>query len=389
MENKQEQYFENWKEEIQASIMGSNTVAIAIFKTNGDLLFANSAIKTLFGDLEPSKSLLNPPFEKLATIQQQEALIYKGYLTFGDYSSVNSSIMSEIYKKGDHILITGGVDAGQLMHQNIMMHNLNREINKLQRQLIKEKHSLEITLNQLNEVNRELNLANATKDKFFSIIAHDLKNPFNSLIGFSDLLLENISMMDSKSVTDMIWYINNTSKSTFLLLEDLLLWSKSQLGRLSFNPQTVLFTDLWGDISESLSLMAVKKGINLDLNIECNSTVYCDKDMIKTVLRNLVTNAIKFSHENTHIGINAYCYKDLTTVEVKDSGVGIEPSRIDTIWQVGGKNSTPGTNNESGSGLGLVLCKEFIDLHNGQIWAESTLNQGSSFFFTLPKKQSD
>lgn len=389
MENKQEQYFENWKEEIQASIMGSNTVAIAIFKTNGDLLFANSAIKTLFGDLEPSKSLLNPPFEKLATIQQQEALIYKGYLTFGDYSSVNSSIMSEIYKKGDHILITGGVDAGQLMHQNIMMHNLNREINKLQRQLIKEKHSLEITLNQLNEVNRELNLANATKDKFFSIIAHDLKNPFNSLIGFSDLLLENISMMDSKSVTDMISYINNTSKSTFLLLEDLLLWSKSQLGRLSFNPQTVLFTDLWGDISESLSLMAVKKGINLDLNIECNSTVYCDKDMIKTVLRNLVTNAIKFSHENTHIGINAYCYKDLTTVEVKDSGVGIEPSRIDTIWQVGGKNSTPGTNNESGSGLGLVLCKEFIDLHNGQIWAESTLNQGSSFFFTLPKKQSD
>lgn len=78
-----------------------------------------------------------------------------------------------------------------------------------------------------------------------------------------------------------------------------------------------------------------------------------------------------------------------TTVEVKDSGVGIEPSRIDTIWQIGGKNSTPGTNNESGSGLGLVLCKEFIDLHNGQIWAESTLNQGSSFFFTLPKKQFD
>ena len=389
MENKQDQYFENWRGEIQSSIMGSNTVAIAIFNVNGDLLFANSAVKTLFGELEPSKSLLNPTFERLASTQKEEALIYKGYLTFGDYSSVNSSIMSEIYKKGDHILITGGVDAGQLMHQNIMMHNLNREINNLQRQLIKEKHSLEITLNQLNEVNRELNLANATKDKFFSIIAHDLKNPFNSLIGFSDLLLENISMMDSKSVTDMISYINNTSKSTFLLLEDLLLWSKSQLGRLSFNPQTVLFTDLWGDISESLSLMAVKKGINLDLNIECNSTVYCDKDMIKTVLRNLVTNAIKFSHENTHVGINAHCSQSITTVEVKDSGVGIEPSRIDTIWQIGGKNSTPGTNNESGSGLGLVLCKEFIDLHNGQIWAESTLNQGSSFFFTLPKKQFD
>lgn len=389
MENKQDQYFENWRGEIQSSIMGSNTVAIAIFNVNGDLLFANSAIKTLFGDLEPSKSLLNPSFEKLATIQQQEALIYKGYLTFGDYSSVNSSIMSEIYKKGDHILITGGVDAGQLMHQNIMMHNLNREINKLQRQLIKEKHSLEITLNQLNEVNRELNLANATKDKFFSLIAHDLKNPFNSLIGFSDLLLQNLSIMDPKSVTDMVSYINNTSKSTFLLLEDLLLWSKSQLGRLSFNPQEVLFTDLWNDISENLSLLALKKGISFNMNIDCNSSFYCDKDMIKTVLRNLVTNAIKFSHKNTHIGINAQCSQSLTKVEVKDYGVGIEPSRIDTIWQIGGKNSTPGTNNESGSGLGLVLCKEFIDLHNGQIWAESTLNQGSSFFFTLPKKQSD
>jgi signal transduction histidine kinase len=196
-------------------------------------------------------------------------------------------------------------------------------------------------------------------------------------------------MMDPKSVTDMISYINNTSKSTFLLLEDLLLWSKSQLGRLSFNPQTVLFTDLWNDISESLSLLALKKGISFNLNIECNSSFYCDKDMIKTVLRNLVTNAIKFSHESSHIDINVYCSQNRTTVEVKDFGVGIEPSRIDSIWQIGGKNSTPGTNNESGSGLGLVICKEFIDLHNGQIRAESTLNQGSLFSFTLPKKESD
>ncbi|MDD2419838.1 MAG: HAMP domain-containing sensor histidine kinase [Bacteroidales bacterium] len=374
-----------WKEEIQASIINNGTLSVAIFESDGKLIFANEAIRTLFAGEPPYLSLLNPTFEKLAGTKQTDGEIYNGYITFGNYSEVNSSIMAQVYRKGTKLLIIGGVDSMQLMHQNIMMHNLNREINNLQRQLIKEKHNLEQTLNQLNATNNELNFSNATKDKFFSIIAHDLKNPFSVLIGFSDLLVDNANDMDSESLAEILSHINQTSKSTYALLDDLLMWSRNQLGKIKFSPDNILFSKLYNDVVNNLSDLSRKKGINIQVSGD-EPLLFCDPNMIKTVLRNLLTNAIKFSFDNSTVQIIVKEHESHAIIEVKDEGVGIEPSRMDSLWKIGDNNSTPGTHNESGTGLGLVLCKEFIEMHNGEIWVTSTLGKGSSFYFSIPKR---
>ncbi|NCC46951.1 MAG: HAMP domain-containing histidine kinase, partial [Bacteroidia bacterium] len=342
-----------WKEEIQASIINNGTLSVAIFESDGKLIFANEAIRTLFAGETPHLSLLNPTFEKLAGTKQPDGEIYNGYITFGNYSEVNSSIMAQVYRKGNNLLIIGGVDSMQLMHQNIMMHNLNREINNLQRQLIKEKHNLEQTLSQLNATNQELNIANATKDKFFSIIAHDLKNPFSVLIGFSDLLVDNANDMDSESLAEILSHINQTSKSTYALLDDLLMWSRNQLGKIKFSPENILFSKLYNDVVNNLSDLSRKKGINIQVSGD-EPLLFCDPNMIKTVLRNLLTNAIKFSFDNSTVQIIVKEHESHAIIEVKDEGVGIEPSRMDSLWKIGDNNSTPGTHNESGTGLGLV-----------------------------------
>jgi len=148
--------FSEWSEELSKSIIENNTFCIAIFRTDGELIFANSAIMSLFGDSTPKDSLLNPTFEKLINTATDNALIYKGFLTLGNYSSINSSITVSIFHKNGKILISGGTDASQLIQNNSLMHVLNGEINTLQRQLIKEKRNIENTLRQLNIVNNEL-----------------------------------------------------------------------------------------------------------------------------------------------------------------------------------------------------------------------------------------
>lgn len=376
--------FKEWTDEIESSIINSNTVSVALFRCDGTLLFANGAMKQLFGEIEPSKSLLNPSFTSLTKTLHEQGLIYKGYMTFGDYSSINSSIMTEVYRKGEQILITGGVDSDQLLHQNMMMHNLNREISNLQREVIKEKHNLEITLNQLNDTNKELSESNATKDKFFSIIAHDLRNPFNSLIGFSRYLKDNINTIEKDELIEILEMIHQSSISTFSLLEDLLMWSKSQLGKIRFEPAMVNFYDIWKEVHFSLNETARRKRISLKSPDNINLEIFCDKNMVKTILRNLISNAIKFSPQSMEVKTEVKKENNIAVISVTDNGVGIEKERLKDLWQLGKQVSTQGTDNESGSGLGLILCKEFTDIHNGKIKASSTPGEGSTFTVQLP-----
>ncbi len=376
--------YEDWSDEFERCIIENNTLCVAVFRVDGELLFANNAIRSLFGESVPKDSLLNPTFDRLIKTPPINNLIFKGFLTFGNYSTINHSIAASIFLKNGKILISGGTDATQLIHNNSLMHELNREINNLQRELIKEKHNLENTLRELNSVNKKLKEANDTKDKFFSIIAHDLKNPFTALLGFTDILKESFRNMDPEEVEQMIDLMNKTSHSTFALLEDLLMWSRSQLGKISYLPQKSSFKQLCDETGFTFMNQALNKSINIVVNDPYEVILFCDINMFKAILRNLVTNAIKYSHRGSSITISAVHDKYKATISVSDSGVGIDPERVENLWQIGAGDSTKGTDQESGTGLGLILCKEFTESHGGEIWVESEPNVGSTFKFTIP-----
>jgi len=205
-----------WSKEFNHSIIDSDILFVALFSTNKELIFANKAISLLFKD-DPCQNLINPTFDALLLLDNTIPLIFDGFLTLGDYSSISTSISAQIYRKENRLLIIGGVKANHLIDQNITMHNLNRDLSNLQRELIKEKHVLELTLNQLNKTNDDLNKHNANKDRFISILAHDLKSPFHSILGFLGLLIEKIHKDDTSEIEIQLSIINNVAQSTYNL----------------------------------------------------------------------------------------------------------------------------------------------------------------------------
>jgi PAS domain S-box len=226
---------------------------------------------------------------------------------------------------------------------------------------------------------------NATKDKFFSIIAHDLKNPFNSIIGFAECLIETVKEKDYEKASEFASIILHSSKQAMELLSNLMTWSKSQSGRLSFMPENYQLSALLNDVIVVLDGMIRQKSIRIERFIAENTYVLVDKAMICTVLRNLISNAIKFSFPFGKIEIASTEYQNEVVIAVKDYGVGISQERTEKIFVIHENQSTLGTQNESGTGLGLILCKEFVERNNGRIWVESEVGVGSTFYFSVPK----
>jgi signal transduction histidine kinase len=233
--------------------------------------------------------------------------------------------------------------------------------------------------------NKELQEINATKDKFFSIIAHDLKNPFNNILASSNLLATCFDTMDPNHIIKSVAAINNSANSAYKLLENLLEWSRAQTGLIEFNQERTILKnniDLACEITESI---ASNKNLSLDLDISQSIEVFADRNMLNTVLRNLITNALKYTNKGGVIKIRAYSQDNNIIVSVIDNGVGIDPAIMDNLFNISQKVSTTGTERETGTGLGLLLCKEFVEKHGGEIWVDSELGKGSEFKFTLPK----
>ena len=240
-----------------------------------------------------------------------------------------------------------------------------------------------------HEINQKLVEINATKDKFFSIISHDLRNNLGSFRNVTQLLLESYEHFSNDEMKESLSLINSTSKRVYNLLENLLEWSRSQTGRIPFNPEPF---NLYLTVNNIVGLMktnAKEKNIDLISEVPEFSYVYADVNMINTVLRNLVTNAIKFTPSNGRITLTSTHFEDKVIVCVKDKGVGIPEQVISKLFRIDENHTTMGTANEQGSGLGLILCKEFIEKNNGKIWAESTIGEGSTFSFSLPFYEND
>jgi len=238
---------------------------------------------------------------------------------------------------------------------------------------------------ELKESEQQLRKLNDTKDKFFSIISHDLKGPFNTMLGFSRLLVEKFDQFDTAKQKKIIGILNDDINNTYKLLENLLQWSRSQRNDLDFKQEK---QNLYLILSENLELLnnsAVKKSITIKNTINENIYVYADKDMLSTILRNLVSNAIKFTSKEGTVEIG--CNKnenELIQIYVKDNGLGINEKIQQNLFTISKNISTAGTEDERGTGLGLILCKEFVEKHGGKIWVESEITKGSKFIFTLP-----
>lgn len=239
----------------------------------------------------------------------------------------------------------------------------------------------------IKESEHELRLLNASKNKFFSIIAHDLKNPLHSVMGYSMLLSSEYEKFTENERRKFAKDINQSTNNIFRLLQNLLEWTRSQTGQLSFEPLEVEFKKLLGNSVNVLYSVAQQKNISINFDYDEELRLFADPQMIETVLRNLINNAIKFTPENGEIAISAKGNGQKVEVKISDSGIGISDTDLQNLFRIDSKVKRKGTNNEEGSGLGLILCKEFVEKNNGIIWVESIPGSGSSFFFSIPAKR--
>ncbi len=255
----------------------------------------------------------------------------------------------------------------------------NRLLKEYNEEISRQKIAIQTQNEQLHELN-------ATKDKFFGIIAHDLRNPFNGILGISELLVSSWQSFTYEEKMPMIKMIRDSSQHAFNLLENLLEWSKAQTGKIDFHPDQFMFDKLLKDVVSLLENFSNQKNITINYQIAKNLKVFADQNMINTILRNLITNAIKFTETNGEINVKVVQERTEILVHVSDTGIGISENNIHKLFKISEKITSLGTNNEKGTGLGLLLCKEFVEKHGGKIWVESELGKGSDFIFSLPVK---
>jgi signal transduction histidine kinase len=269
----------------------------------------------------------------------------------------------------------------ELKEQNEEYASLNEEYLIINEELLCAKENLEENEAKLIESNK-------TKDKFFSIIAHDLRSPFTSLLGISDLLLKNHKVYEADERDKFIKLINNSAKNTYNLLSNLLTWSCSQQNRIEYLPEIINIEMICNEVISLLSQLSIDKSISLSNKIDTSIFVNADKNMIKIILSNLITNAIKFTNKKGSIIVSAKEIEKDNCIEISisDTGIGIPNDRINDLFRIDKNASTLGTEKEKGTGLGLILCKEFVEKNNGKISVESVVNKGSKFSFTLPKE---
>jgi len=261
---------------------------------------------------------------------------------------------------------------------NIWIKTQNRTLSFQKDEIISQKEDIK-------RKNEELEAVNKTKDRFLSIIAHDLKNPLHAILGFSELLIKRKGTLEPKKENLYMEHINTSSVHLLAILENLLQWARSQTDQIQIQPEQ-LFSDLL--IYESIDQLknyAARKDVVLKVADELSVEFYADKNMMNTILRNLISNAIKYSNSGGTVTVRAKSLENSKLVfSVTDSGVGMSEEKASKLFVLGSKESTPGTNNETGTGLGLIICKEFVEKHKGEIWVESIVGKGTSFYFSIP-----
>ena len=311
--------------------------------------------------------------------------------SFGEYAFVKSEERSaSASAKSDSVLLKCTEDHIKQLESNFGIKIIDSILIPLQnvkkRMIVKDLLEEELTKQKatIEKQRRELESLNATKDKFFSIIAHDLKNPFASLIGASDLLVDGANELNQEQVKTFSGIINQSARQAFRLLENLLNWSRMQTGTIAFQAKEI---DLWNLVHEVVILhtsSAENKDIHLEAIVDEDLHIIGDSNMLNTVVRNLVSNAVKFTSRGGTITVTSKKRKGKVEIWVADSGIGIDPKNQRKLFRIDEQVVRKGTDNETGTGLGLLLCKEFVEKHDGKLWVESQIGKGSTFKFSIP-----
>lgn len=308
------------------------------------------------------------------------------------------------------MLLTGGMDKSMSSHINFhhMLYSpmawyftligmvlatttaLTRIVIQKKNIMLKKQHKeMNEAKVEFEQQNQRLIKLDADKNLLLSIIGHDLKNHFYSTLGYSVILHANIREYDIKKIEKQVGYINSSAQQAINLLEDLLMWSNNQSGKLLFNPERFNLTNTSIDVLEGMNFTAFAKSIALTHFASHEIDVFADKYMVKAILRNLISNAIKFTQEGGKINVFIEQRDSNAVLTVADNGVGIESSRVSKLFDISENRTTIGTANEKGTGLGLLLCKDFVEKHDGRIWVESEYEKGSSFKFSIPILKQD
>jgi signal transduction histidine kinase len=261
----------------------------------------------------------------------------------------------------------------------------NDELQKLNAQIANESAKLQSLNELLLESEYKLKEANAAKDKFFNIIAHDLKNPLQLLLFSSDLLSLYMKRDDKEKMEKYLVSLNQTIVSLRDLLDNLLTWARTQSGGIEFRPESINIYEIFAEIEDLCEVSAAKKAITLKNKINPDIFLRVDRNMISTIVRNLAFNALKFTDSGGSVSFTCKEEHDQYVFAISDTGVGIREEDLEKLFRIDVHHTTIGTSKEKGTGLGLIICKEFVEKHGGRIWVESDYGKGSDFKFSIPK----
>jgi signal transduction histidine kinase len=274
---------------------------------------------------------------------------------------------------------------GELIIVEISAHSILYKGKKARHVLVNDITQRKLAETEIKLKNKELILAHAEKDKFFSIIAHDLRSPFNGFLGLTQLMAEELPSLTMTQIQELAFSMKDSATNLYSLLENLLKWSKFQKGSIPFAPEVIQLKPVIDECIAVAFATARNKGIEISCTIPEGVEAFADSNMFKTVIRNLVSNALKFTHKGGEVSVSAKVAGDKSVeISVRDSGIGMNQTMIDNLFRPDVRTSRKGTDDESSTGLGLLLCKEFIEKNGGHIRAESEEGKGSVFYFSVP-----
>jgi len=350
-------------------------------KLDGTITYISPAVEEVRG-LTVDEAMVQPA-DQILTPESLDKSI--GYLisVYNDY--IAGLPLKTFRGEMDYYHKDGSIFNAEVIAQPIVGSDIESTIILGVTRDITERKQFEAKLLEQAEKLKELN---ATKDKFFSIIAHDLRSPFNGILALSDLLRNEVHELDTESIKDYADHIYISAHQAFDLLENLLNWANTQQGSIPFSPSRLCINEVIDREIDHLMTVAEQKSISLSNITDEKVTIEADEKMLETVVRNLISNAIKFTHQGGSITVGVNQKTEHVDIVISDTGVGMSEEAIDHLFKMEKGNTTIGTQNETGTGLGLIICKEFVERHGGSIMVESVIGKGSQFHVMLPLKSS-
>ena len=386
---------------IPANALESINECVVITDSRNNILFTNGALLKAYGYtggelLNKDISILfSKQYSRLSTETESRLVNREGWsgetihcTKSGAELLVQVSTSAVKDKQGKIIALASVIS--DITQRKKTEEEIRRYIEELQvnKDLLEENAEELVELNaKLYESEKQLIELNKNKDKFFSIISHDLRSPFNSLVGLSDILVNDIDSLSKEEVKYFSQNIYDASKGVLNLVDRLLEWSRLQTGKMHFAPKAVSLYKLVNEISELLKGNTIRKNIDLKNEVRENTYIYADEDMLTSILQNLISNALKFTGINGHIKIFDRDADNFVEVYVRDDGIGMTDEATEKLFHIETSSTTLGTAREKGTGLGLILCKELVEKNNGKIRVKSRTGKGTTFIFSVPKEE--